>query len=150
MRDRYGGPDVVEIRDVPKPTPGPGDVLVRVKAASVNRADLDGLYPRWAFIRLFLGLRAPRQSYRRLGIDLAGTVEEVGAGVTTFKPGDDVFSDLSTGAGGAFAEYVSAPQKTFSPMPPGLSYEDAACLPHSGVLAVRAFSKRGGQVVKAG
>ena len=62
-RDRYGSPDVVYVRDPPKPTPAAGEVLVRVKAASVNRADLDGLYPRWGFIKLFLGLRAPREKF---------------------------------------------------------------------------------------
>jgi hypothetical protein len=77
-RDRYGGPDVVSVREIDKPEPGPGEVLVRVKAASVNRADLDGLYPRWGFIKLFLGLRAPKPTYRRLGVDMAGTVEAVG------------------------------------------------------------------------
>jgi NADPH:quinone reductase-like Zn-dependent oxidoreductase len=149
-RDKYGGPDVVEVRDLPKPAPGPTEVLVKVKAASVNRADLDGLYPRWGFIKLFLGLRAPRASFRNLGIDMAGTVEAVGEGVTAFRPGDDVFSDLSAGGQGAFAEYACDKEKVFSRMPAGLSYEEAACLPHAGVLAVRAFAKRGGREVRAG
>jgi NADPH:quinone reductase-like Zn-dependent oxidoreductase len=149
-RDRYGGPDVVSVREIEKPTPGPGEVLVRVKAASVNRADLDGLYPRWWFIKLFLGLRAPRAAYHRLGCDMCGTVEAVGEGVTAFKPGDDVFSDLSAGRQGAFADYACDDTKVFSAMPRGLSYEEAACLPHSGVLAVRGFTKRGGREVQAG
>lgn len=149
-RDRYGGPDVVYLRDVPKPEPAAGEVLVRVKAASVNRADLDGLYPRWGFIKLFLGLRAPREKYKPLGIDLAGTVESVGEGATEFEPGDDVFADISAFGAGAFAEYVCLPEKAFVAMPRGLSYEEAACLGHSGVLAVRGFTKRGGRTVSAG
>jgi NADPH:quinone reductase-like Zn-dependent oxidoreductase len=149
-RDQYGSPDVVYLRDLPKPEPATGQVLVRVKAASVNRADLDGLYPRWGFIKLFLGLRAPREKYKPLGIDLAGTVESVGEGVTAFKPGDDVFGDISAHGLGAFAEYACQPEKAFAAMPAGLSFEEAACLGHSGVLAVRGFTKRGGRTVAAG
>ena len=152
-REEYGGPEVVSVREIDKPTPIAGQILVRVKAASVNRADLDGLYPAWRFIRLFLGLRQPRERYRRLGVDVAGTVEAVGEGVTDFKPGDDVFSDLSAqdeAPAGAFSEYVCAPAKAFASMPAGLSYEEAATLPHSGVLAIRAFRPRGGRTVTAG
>src|SRR5688500_10703832 len=150
-RDRYGGPEVVSVRDVDKPTAGEGQILVRVKAASVNRADLDGLYPQWQFIRLFLGVRAPRESYRRLGVDACGTVEAVGEGVGQFKVGDDVFSDLSSDEGpGAFAEFVAASEKAFAHMPPGLSFEEAATLPHSGVLAISGFKPRRGRVLAAG
>ena len=149
-RDRYGGPEVVSIREVDKPTPAEGEVLVRVKASSVNRADLDGLYPQWQFIRLFLGLRAPRERFRKLGIDVAGTVESVGEGATRFKPGDDVFGDLSSGnAAGAFAEFVAADEKALAPMPTGLSYDEAATLPHSAVLAINAFKPRRGRSLTA-
>ncbi len=80
LRDVYGPPDVIRVEDVPVPVPADDEVLVRVHAASVNRADLDNLYPRWVFIRLMLGLRRPRE--RRVGIDAAGVVEGVGASVT--------------------------------------------------------------------
>jgi NADPH:quinone reductase-like Zn-dependent oxidoreductase len=152
-REDYGGPEVVSVREIDKPSPTEGQVLVRVKASSVNRADLDGLYPQWQFIRLFLGVRQPRERFRRLGVDVAGTVEAVGEGVTEFKPGDDVFSDLSAqdeSPAGAFAEFVCAPTKAFAAMPAGLSHEEAATLPHSGVLAIRAFRPRGGRSVSAG
>src|SRR5437773_126745 len=92
--DHYGPPEVVRVEDVARPVPGDGDVLVRVQAASVNRADLDGLAPRPQFVRLFMGVRAPRNP--RIGFDVAGVVEEVGSGVTRFKPGDQVFTDLFT------------------------------------------------------
>ena len=74
MRDRYGPPEVVEIRDVDTPVPEADQVLVRVEAATVNRADLDGLYPRWAFTRLFMGPRTPRQKsvWTRRGRDGRG------------------------------------------------------------------------------
>ncbi len=72
VRDRYGPPDVVHLTEVDRPVPSDDQVLVRVRAASVNRADLDGLTPRPAFARLFMGLRAPRN--HGVGIDVAGVV----------------------------------------------------------------------------
>ena len=153
VRDRYGGPDVVSVREVDKPTPAEGEVLLRVEAASVNRADLDGLYPRWAFVRLGYGLRTPRESARHVGIDVAGVVEAVGEGVTTLSTGDNVFSDLS-GAGpdssGAFAEYVCAAEKAFATIPEGWSFQEAACLPHSAIIAIHAFRPRGGRSLQPG
>ena len=148
MRDRYGTPDVVRVEEVETPTPGEGQLLVRVHAASVNRADLDGIQPRPQFVRLFIGLRAPR--VRRLGIDVAGTVEAVGPGVTRFAPGDRVFSDLFGQPLGSFAEYTCAPQTKFEPIPDGLSFEDAATLPHSAVLALQGLRLRRGRTINAG
>jgi NADPH:quinone reductase-like Zn-dependent oxidoreductase len=149
-RDRYGPPEVVRVEDVERPVPTGDEILVRVVAASVNRADLDGLYPRWAFIRLFLGLRAPRQRFRRLGVDLAGVVEALGPEATKFKVGDAVFSDIATFGAGTFAEYVCGPEKAFESPPARWSLEDAATLPHSAVLAVRGLEPRGGQTVGPG
>ena len=117
VRDRYGSPDVVEVREVDRPTPVDDEVLVRVRAASVNRADLDGITPRPSFVRLFIGLRAPRD--HRLGLDVAGVVESVGPDVTRFRPGDGVFADLFAFGQGAFAEYVCAPERAFAPIPAG-------------------------------
>ena len=147
--ERYGQPDNVEVRDVDRPVPGAGDVLVKVRAASVNRADLDGIQPRPSFVRLFIGLRAPRN--HGVGIDVAGVVESVGEGVTRFKPGDDVFADLfGSGPTGAFADYVCAPEKAFASMPTGMTFDEAATLPHSAVLAVQALRRRKGQTPKSG
>jgi NADPH:quinone reductase-like Zn-dependent oxidoreductase len=148
IRERYGSPDVVELRDLDVPVPSDGEVLVRVVAASVNRADLDGLTPKPSFVRLFLGLRAPRN--HGIGGDVAGVVESVGAGVTRFKPGDEVFGDLYTQGQSGFAEYVSAPEKFFEPMPPGTSFEEAATLPHSAVLALQGLRTRKGRTVQPG
>lgn len=141
VRDRYGSPDVIEVREMPDPEPGPGDVLVRVRVASVNRADLDGLYPRWAILRLFLGVRRPRVPW--LGLDAVGVVERVGEGVTRFTPGDRVFADLSSFGQMAFSELVAAPERAWLPVPEGMDDETAATLPHSGVLAVQGL-RRGG------
>jgi NADPH:quinone reductase-like Zn-dependent oxidoreductase len=147
MRDRYGTPDVVELRDVPVPVPADGEVLVRVKAASVNRADLDGIRPRPGFVRLFIGLRAPRN--QRVGIDAAGVVEAVGEAATRFKPGDEVMADLFAQQG-AFAEYAVAPESAVAPIPAGLTFEEAATLPHSAVLALQGLRRRDGRTIKAG
>jgi NADPH:quinone reductase-like Zn-dependent oxidoreductase len=149
FRDRYGSPEAVQLRDVPVPEPGDGEVLVRVVAASVNRADLDGLKPKPGFVRLFLGMRAPRDHH--IGGDVAGVVESVGVGVTGFKPGDEVFGDLFAVSGqSAFAGYVRAPETAFEPMPPGMSFEEAATLPHSAVLALQAMRLRKGRTVQPG
>ena len=148
VRDRYGAPDVVELREVAKPEPKAGEVLIRVVAASVNRADLDGLAPRPKFVRLFIGLRRPRN--RRLGIDVAGVVEAVGDGVTRFRPGDEVFADQYQSKEGAFAEYVTAAEKWVAKVPPGTSMEAAATLAHSAVLALQALRLRNGRTIKAG
>ena len=148
VQDRYGTLDVVRLTDVDRPAPADDQVLVRVQAASVNRADLDGLGPRPAFARLFTGLRAPRN--QRMGIDVAGVVESVGPSVTRFKPGDPVFADLFSYRQGAFAEYVCASEKAFLPMPAGISFEDAATLPHSAVLAVQGLRLRNGRTLKPG
>jgi NADPH:quinone reductase-like Zn-dependent oxidoreductase len=150
VQDRYGPPEVVRLEDVEKPTPEDDEVLVRVEAASVNRADLDGMKPRPGFVRLFTGLRAPRN--RGVGIDVAGVVEAVGEGVTRFKAGDKVFTDLFTFGQkqGAFAEYVCAPEKVFQTTPDGMAFEDAAALPHSAILALQGLRLRDGRTPKPG
>jgi NADPH:quinone reductase-like Zn-dependent oxidoreductase len=148
VRERYGSPDVVHLTEVERPVPAADQVLVRVQAASVNRADLDGIEPRPAFVRSFLGLRAPRN--HRLGIDVAGVVESVGPRVTKFRPGDKVFADLFGFGQGAFAEYVCASEKAFLAIPTGMSFEDAATIPHSAILAIQALRLRGGRTIRPG
>jgi NADPH:quinone reductase-like Zn-dependent oxidoreductase len=123
-------------------------MVVRVRAASVNRADLDGLKPRPALARLFMGLRAPRN--RRVGIDVAGVVESVGDGVTRFRAGDEVFGDLFAFGQGAFAEFVCAPEKAFGSMPAGITFEEAATLPHSAILALQGLRLPSGRSIKPG
>jgi NADPH:quinone reductase-like Zn-dependent oxidoreductase len=148
IRERYGPVDVVELREIEVPQPAGDQVLVRVRAASVNRGDLDGLTPRPQFVRLFIGLRAPRQP--RIGLDAAGEVEAVGPGVTRFKPGDRVFGDMFSFGAGSFAEYVCAPERAFLPIPAGMSFEEAATLPHSANLGVQGLRLRNGRTIKAG
>ena len=148
VRDRYGGPEVVEVRDVDRPVPGGDGVVVRVVAASVNRADLDFLYGLPKVARAATGLRAPR--VKAVGVDVAGVVDAVGPEVTRFKLGDRVFADLYPFSHGAFAEYASAPERAFAPIPAGLSFEQAATLPHSGILALQGLRRRNGRTVGPG
>jgi NADPH:quinone reductase-like Zn-dependent oxidoreductase len=148
VRERYGRPDVVHLTEVDRPVPSDDQVLVRVRAASVNRADLDGLTPRPGFVRLFMGLRAPKN--HRVGIDVAGIVESVGPTVTRFRPGDEVFADLFAFGQGAFAEYVCAPEKAFQPMATGMTFEEAATIPHSAILALQGLRLRGGRTIQPG
>jgi NADPH:quinone reductase-like Zn-dependent oxidoreductase len=148
MRDRYGGPELVEVREVERPVPTGDQVLVKVHVASVNRADLDGLRPRWFFVRLFYGIRRPRSPY--LGLDIAGVVEALGPGATRFKVGDRVFADLYSFGQAGFAEYVCAPERAFQPIPARLGFANAACLPHSALLALQGLQLRNGRSVKPG
>lgn len=148
MRDRYGGPEVVRVEDVERPTAVGDQVLVRIHSASVNRTDLDWLYPHPAFTRLFVGPRRPRT--RRLGIDAAGVVEAVGPDTTALKVGDRVFGDLYPFGHGAFAEYASAPERAFAVVPDSLELELAATLPHSAILAVEGLRMRNGRSVGTG
>jgi len=86
---RYGSPDVIRILDAPKPTPAADEILIRVLAATVNRTDCGELRPRPFFARLFFGLLRPRRTI--FGLDFAGEIEAVGAGIVSFKEGDRVF-----------------------------------------------------------
>jgi NADPH:quinone reductase-like Zn-dependent oxidoreductase len=148
LRDRYGSPDVVRVEEIERPTPVDDQLLVRIEAASVNRADLDGIQPRPPFLRLIWGIRAPRNP--RVGIDAAGVVEEVGPGATRFRPGDRVFADLFSEGQGSFAEYVVARERAFQPIPEGVRVEDAATLPHSAILAIQGLRRRDGRTPMRG
>jgi NADPH:quinone reductase-like Zn-dependent oxidoreductase len=148
MHDTYGEPEVVEIREVPTPVPVDDQVLVKVHAASVNRADLDWLLPKSQLFRVFTGVRAPRR--KQLGLDVAGVIEAVGPTASRFKVGDAVFADMFWFGHGSFAEYVCAPERAFQLLPEGLSFEDAATLPHAALLAVQGMRPRHGRAVGPG
>jgi NADPH:quinone reductase-like Zn-dependent oxidoreductase len=141
VHDIYGSADVARLDDVPVPVPGPGDVLVRVRAASLNAIDLDYLHGRPAFARLGTGLLRPR--LRTLGVDAAGEVEAVGAGVTDLRPGDRVLGDLSTHAHGAFAELACAPERAWIRLAETIAFPDAATVPHAALLAYQGLAGRG-------
>ena len=110
VHDRYGGPDVLRVEDVPVPSPGSGQVRVRVRATSLNLSDWEALTGSPAYAR-FGGLRRPTR--RTLGSDIAGVVDEVGEGVTRFRPGDEVYGDNLALMGG-FAEYAVAAESSLA------------------------------------
>ena len=131
--DRYGGPEVLRIEEVPRPTPGPGQVLVEVMATSINLSDWEGLRGSPFYAR-FGGLRAPRR--RTLGSDIAGRVEAVGPDVTRFGPGDEVYGDNLALMGG-FAEYALVPEKALAHKPEALSFAEASTIPQAGPIALQ-------------
>ena len=138
VRYRYGGPEVLEVAEVPRPTPVGSEVLIRVRAASLNRSDWEGLVGKPLYARIG-GLRRPRRPI--LGSDVAGIVESVGPDHTEFKPGDEVFAEM-VGSGGGFAEYVCG-RGTIARKPTDLSFELAAALPQAAMIALRAIRDKG-------
>ncbi len=141
VREVYGSPDVLELRDLEKPVPGAGEVLVRVEASSVNTADLEHLQGVPKVARVATGLRRPRR--QGVGFDVAGRVEAVGDEVRSLQPGDAVWADLFDSGGGSFAEWVRAPEEVFSPIPAGVPFDQAATIPHSAVLALQGLTGKG-------
>jgi NADPH:quinone reductase-like Zn-dependent oxidoreductase len=135
VRSEYGSPDVLELKEVPKPIPKDDEVLVRVRASSVNMADVDFLLGRPKIARLGTGLRNPKNS--GLGLDVAGHVEAVGKNVTRFQPGSEVFGDLTLHGFGAFAEYACAAEGAFALKPAGMTFEEAAAVPQAAVMALQ-------------
>ena len=137
-RERYGPPDVLELREVDKPAIEPHQVLVRVHASSLNAADwYDVAAP--VFVRVLGGggLRRPKDS--RVGSDLAGRVEAVGGDVTELRVGDEVFG---TGAG-AWAEFAAAREVRLAPKPANVSFEEAAAVPIAALTALQALRDHG-------
>jgi NADPH:quinone reductase-like Zn-dependent oxidoreductase len=131
--DRYGSPDVLRLEHVPTPSPGPGQVLVRVVATSINLSDWECLRGSPMYARIG-GLRAPAR--RTLGSDLAGWVEGVGEGVTAFRPGDAVYGDNLALKGG-FAEFTVAPEAALALKPEALTFEQASTIPQAGAIALQ-------------
>lgn len=138
MQDSYGSADVLELREVDRPVPGPGEVLVRVKAAGVNMADWHMMAGKPTMMRVMgPGLRVPKQGIR--GSDVSGVVEAVGAGVTAFTAGDEVLGS----ARGTFAEFATAREKRLLPKPAGVSFEQAAAVSMVGYTALQALRAGG-------
>ena len=146
VRSTYGSPDVLELKDVDKPSVGDDGVLVRIRAASLNAADLDYLYGRPLLTRIGTGFRKPKNL--GLGLDAAGEVEAVGKDVIRFKPGDQVFGDLTAFGYGAFAEYACAPERAWALKPATMTFEAAATIPQAAILAVQGL--RSGTGIKPG
>jgi NADPH:quinone reductase-like Zn-dependent oxidoreductase len=131
--DRYGSPEVLHVEDVPVPSPGVGQVRVKVAATSVNLSDWECLRGSPAYARLG-GLRSP--AHRTLGSDIAGVVDEVGETVTRFRAGDEVYGDNLALMGG-FAEYAVAPESALAHKPAPLTFAEASTIPQAGAIALQ-------------
>jgi len=143
VQHRYGPPDVLTVEEIDKPVVGDDDVLIRVHAAALNAGD--GFVMRGVpyIIRLIAGLRRPRHGGR--GVDLAGTVTEVGTNVTDLHPGDEVYGCCgSLVNGAAFAEYARAPRDNVVPKPATITFEQAAAVPLAGLTALQALRDTAG------
>ncbi|MFK0044329.1 NAD(P)-dependent alcohol dehydrogenase [Streptomyces sp. NPDC090741] len=138
VQDRYGSSDVLELRDIEKPKPGRGEVLIAVRAAALDAGVWHLMSGQPHLLRLMgYGLRAPDVRVR--GREVAGRVETVGGGVTGLRPGDEVFGICE----GSFAEYATASQDKLALKPAGLSLEQAAALSISGLTALQALRDTG-------
>jgi NADPH:quinone reductase-like Zn-dependent oxidoreductase len=133
MQDRYGTAAVLANRDIARPVVRPGHILIRVRAAGVNIADWAVMSGLPYIARPIYGLRKPKQAIR--GTDVAGTVEAVGAGVTRFKIGEEVFGS----ADGSYADYAAASEDELAHKPANLTFEQAAAAPMAGLVALQAL-----------
>lgn len=134
----YGPPDVLQVAEVPKPTPTDDEVLIKIRAASVNALDWRLMRGKPMIVRLAGGgLRKPKVT--RPGVDVAGQVEAVGRSVTQFKPGDEVFGSCT----GTCAEYVCVIQEKLALKPPNISFEEAAAVPVAAISALQALRDKG-------
>ncbi len=141
---KYGSPDVLQLKEVEKPTPKDNEALVKVHAASLNAADFENL--RGVFIVRMVAPRRPL--HKILGSDIAGRVEAVGSSVKQFQPGDEVFGDLSVCGFGAFAEYVCVPENALRLKPASMTFEEAATYPQAAIIALQSI--RGKKQVQPG
>jgi NADPH:quinone reductase-like Zn-dependent oxidoreductase len=139
---RYGSPDGLELREVPRPTPEDDELLISVHASSINSWDWEFLNGTPFLNRLMFGLLKPKPGKQILGADIAGTVEAVGRRVTRFQPGDEVFGDLWDNWGG-FAEYACAHEAALEAKPANSTFEEAAAVPQAGVLALQGLRMAG-------
>jgi NADPH:quinone reductase-like Zn-dependent oxidoreductase len=139
---KYGPPDVLQLKEVEKPTPKDEEVLVKVHAASVNSWDWELLRGTPFANRLMFGLLKPTK-IKILGCDIAGQVEGVGRNVKQFQPGDEVFGDLSGCGWGGFAEYVCASEDVLALKHASMTFEEAAAVPQAAVLALQGLRDKG-------
>src|SRR6267378_7917862 len=138
VRERYGSPDVLELKNIDRPAIDDDSMLVRVRAASINAYDWHMMRGSPSLVRLMAGLRKPKSS--AMGVDLAGEVEAVGKNVTAFRPGDEVFGARV----GALAEYVrGGPKGALAPKPAGLTFAEAAAVNMAGTTALQGLRDKG-------
>lgn len=139
---KFGIPDVLELEEIPKPTPDDDEVLVAVHAASVTFSSLM-LIKGEPFVGRLMGLGLLRPKQKIPGSDIAGRIEAVGRNVTRFQPGDEVFGDLSNCGRGGFAEFVSAPEHAIALKPANIPFDEAAAVPEAALVALQALRDHG-------
>ena len=137
----YGPPEVLQLKEVEKPTPKDNEVLIRIHAASVVYGDLALVTGKPFVARLSSGLRKPK--YQIPGIDVAGRVEAVGSNVKQFQPGDEVFGDLSESGFGGFAENACPRENALALKPTNLTWEEAAAVPQAALVALQGLRDEG-------
>jgi len=140
VHTKYGPPEVLRLEDAEEPTPGDNEVLVEVRAASVNYSDLVFSRGKPFVIRFFSGLLKPKNL---LGADIAGRIEAVGGNVRSFSRGDEIFAEISGCGWGGFAEYVSVPESAVALKPAGITFEEAAAVPQAAGVALQALRDKG-------
>jgi NADPH:quinone reductase-like Zn-dependent oxidoreductase len=140
--EKYGSPDVLQVKEVAMPVPKDHQILVKVKAASVNSWDWDMLTGKPYLYRLLFGLFKPK--LKILGADVSGVVEAVGTKVNRFKKGDEVMGDISSETWGGFAQYVCANEQYWVLKPTSMTYEQAASIPQAATLALQGLNEHGG------
>ena len=141
--EKYGPPsEVLQLKEVEKPTPKDNEVLVKIYAASINDGDKSMIKGKPIFVRLMgIGLLKPKNPIP--GGDIAGQVEAVGRNVKQFQPGDEIFGDIGACGHGAFAEYVSVPENALAMKPVNISYEEAAAVPQYALVALQGLRDKG-------
>jgi NADPH:quinone reductase-like Zn-dependent oxidoreductase len=137
----YGPPDVLKLEEVPKPSPGDDEVLVKVRAASINSYDWRMLRAVPFMIRLMSGFLRPKNQI--LGADISGQVEAVGKNVTLFQPGDEVFGDVSESGVGGYAEYVCTLENYLAIKPADIPFEEASAVPLAALTALQGLRDHG-------
>lgn len=139
--EQYGSPDVLKLRERPKPEPKPNEVLIKLHATALNAADWHMMRADPFLVRFEAGLRAPKRQI--LGADIAGRVEATGSAVTQFAVGDDVFGEITASGWGGLAEYVCAQEGHLARKPANLTFEQAAAVPMSAFTALQGLRDKG-------
>ena len=140
--EKYGPPsEVLQLKEVEKPTPKDNEVLVKIYAASINDGDKSIIRGKPFIARLYSGLLKPKHTIP--GGDIAGQVEAVGRNVKQFQPGDEIFGDIGACGFGAFAEYASVPENALTMKPVNMTYEEAAAVPQYALVALQGLRDKG-------
>jgi len=139
--ERYGPPDVLQLKEVEKPTPKDNEILIKIYATSICWADNAFVRGKPFIARLSNGLLKPKHTIP--GIDVAGQVEAAGRNANQFQPGDEIFGDIGASGFGAFAEYVSVPENALALKPVNITYEEAAAVPQYAVVALQGLRDKG-------